>query len=80
MVASRPMFACSTSSEYGTVIAARGRVAMDGLAEVAVGVLHREVTEVQRVLRTAAELRNGAVELDVEVVDGHDQVIQERRA
>ena len=52
---------------------------MDGLAEVAVGVLHREVTEVQRVLRTAAELRNGAVELDVEVVEGHDQVIQERR-
>ena len=60
------------------MIAARGRVAMDRLAEVAVGILNREVTQVQRVLRTAAELRNGAVELDIEVIDGHDQVIQER--
>ena len=39
---------------------------MDGLAEVAGGVLHREVAQVQRVLRAAAELRDRPVELDVE--------------
>ena len=51
---------------------------MNRLAEVAGSVLHREVAQVQRVLRTAAELRNGAVELDIEVVDGDHEVIDER--
>ena len=67
------MFACRTSSEYGTVIEPVRRVAMDRLAEVAVGVLYREVAQVQRVLRTAAELGNGVIQRDIEVIERHHQ-------
>ncbi len=52
---------------------ARRRVAMDRLAEVAAGVLYREVAQVQRVLRTAAELGNGVIQGDIEVIESHHQ-------
>ncbi len=71
------MFVWQTISEYGMVIEPVSGLRCTAWQKSLLASWTREVTQVQRVLRSAAELRNGAVELDVEVVDGHDQVISE---